>query len=141
MIDPDKTLRDYECHEEDDGYESPDGCWWSCAKDMLVSSDDFCGMCGCGSDTDFDYILVGLRFIAEKFSGSHDEHHVWFKARQEREVAHFGNAAAAQFFYKWADQRKFAEHGSSVPGWLAESGKALLRLMEEAEKIEPKEPE
>ncbi len=138
-IDNTKALADYVCHDEDDGYESPDGCWWANAKDMLVSSDDFCGLCGCGSDTDFAYVLGGLRLIEEKCPSSYAEFGPWFKGKQEREVAHFGNKAATQFFYKWADQRKFAEHGSSVPGWLTDTGKHLLRLMEEAAKIEPEE--
>lgn len=133
-----------------DDPESPDyyvanGCHWDDPAAMLVEAESILNFCGCGLGTDFDYIMGGLAFInqdgdkAPKWPQERDAYDAWWFRRQDKEIAHFGNEAAAQFFYKWADQQGLAEHGGSVPGWLTEDGKKLLSLMRQADALRPQE--
>jgi len=140
---PVKALKDYAYTDEYGGgwSSTPEGCHWDTAREMLLCSDDFIGFCGCGIDGDFEYVLGGLRLINRRFDNDHDNLDAWWKQHREAELKHFGHALSAQFFYKWADKAGLAEHGGSVPGWLTEKGKTLLRLMEEAFVLEPREEE
>lgn len=146
MIDP-KNIRDrlddYRSAEFPDDYICPNDCNWDTARDMLLMSDAILGLCGCGMDGDFDYVMGGLELLAEKApSGplgmaSYEAHSKWYDDFCERRTAHFGSDISAQFFFKWADREGLAEHGTSVPGWLTDTGKRLLALMREAAKREP----
>ena len=146
MIDP-KNIRDrlddYRSDEFPGDYICPNECNWTSAREMLVVSDAIIGLCGCGIDGDFDYIMRGLELLDERCpnndvgEAAYAERRKWYDGLRERRVAHFGSDISAQFFFKWADREGLAEHGSSVPGWLTDAGRRLLSLMREAAKREP----
>lgn len=127
---------DYRSKEFPDSYEDPNGCHWDSASEMLVNSDALLRFCSCGMQTEFAYILGGLELLGDKCPDvprMSPEFEAWWVAHKARESAHFGNDAAAEFFYKWLDREGLAEHGGSVPGWLTKDGERLLALMREAD--------
>jgi len=94
------------------------------------------GLCGCGDhESAFDFVRGGLQLIADVKLGPHytrnagrfdPEFEKWCDDHSKREAAYFGSRGAMFFFYYWADDKGFTEHGGSVPGWLTEEGEAML---------------
>ena len=98
--------------------------------DKLCDSLQFCG---CGMP---EYALVFVRdalsFIEREFGdfkyGSKEREEEW-QTYLKKELEIFGSKGAAYFFYYWAHNMGFEEHGGSVPGWLTHKGKRMVKLL------------
>ena len=78
------------------------------------------GMCACGDpEMNLKYVLEGMSNLGKPSDA---------------------RSPAQWFFLYWLDTEGFTEHGTSLPGWLTESGKCLLSLLKEWDKL-PKEDE
>lgn len=114
----------------------PDGgyfLWKDCHYETLaeIVGIGMLGFCGCGApEENLRYVLGGLELMNEERPGwPHDtmaNFHTWYEGHKARCLAHFGSERAEYFFYYWCDEKKFSEHGGSVPGWLTDSGLQLL---------------
>ncbi|WOH61943.1 hypothetical protein [Bradyrhizobium sp. BWC-3-1] len=111
-------------------YEFSDGCHYDTAADLIQ-----CGVlefCGCGASSEsLSYVRDGLAHIDRKQTEApsyrdRDASTAWWNKWQSDGLALFGNERARWFFYYWADNMGFTEHGGSVPGWLTNEGKELL---------------
>lgn len=112
-----------------DGYFVWEGCHYETLADIVGSG--MLGFCGCGApEENLRYVLGGLALMNEERPGwpsnSMPEFHKWYERHKARCLAHFGSERAEYFFYYWCDEKKFSEHGGSVPGWLTDSGLQLL---------------
>jgi len=109
------------------------GCFHATAGDLLQAG--LLGFCCCGMpDENLRYVLGGLELIESLRSSPQGkvEWSAWWEEHKARELRHFGSERAAYFFYYWcSDPAKLTEHGSGVPGWLTEKGKAMLDLLRE----------
>lgn len=106
---------------------SPDGLSWDSEADALAVG--VLGFCGCGiPEETLEWVGGGLQLIVDIKAKVWDDsnpydYHAW--AADVRE--HFGPERGSEyFFWYWASDRKFTEHGGSVPGWLTELGEQLL---------------
>jgi len=118
--------------EQPDSWYKFDGCDFETAEDLIQTG--FLGFCGCGSpDENLEYIRGALEVIADPYPK--DENRTgwdaWYEAHKARVIEHFGNERSAYFFYYWATKNDLTEHGGSVPGWLTDKGKHLLKLLTE----------
>lgn len=100
------------------------------AQDKLVNALKLC-VCGCPGDA-LDYILGGLEIIAEKAppcAGEDPATHwkTWYAKLLAKRKAHYGSDGAEYFFYYVMDAYGMVEHGSSVPGWLSQTGEEILK--------------
>lgn len=100
------------------GLEDEHGAYWDSPGEFVQGS--VLGFCTCGEpNKNLEYIRNGLRLIknkAERTTG--------------KEISVFGSECATFFFYYWALEKGFTEHGNSVPGWLTDEGEALLSDLE-----------
>lgn len=88
------------------------------------------GFCSCGRpEENLLYIHKGLNLIIEVGPYGRDEYEKWYADHLDRVIKHFGSLDSAYFFYYWADKEGFTEHGGSVPGWLTDKGRDLLKLL------------
>lgn len=110
-------LKDLKEYEVPGGYKDSTGKIWDTPIDMLTMSEDWLGFCGCGTSEEIEYIAEGLKAIGN----GHDH-----------SVEYFGTAAAAQFFYKVADDKGLTNHGGSVPGWVDDKGRQFIRIAKQA---------
>lgn len=118
----------FEDFKKEDGFEDAEGCWHEDAGSLLQTG--ILKFCGCGvPEGNLDYIRGGLELIAEPHPAHHGDWDAWWKDREARVLAHFGNERAKYFFYYWADKEGLTEHGGSVPGWLTDKGKDLLHML------------
>ena len=91
------------------------------------------GFCGCGmAERNLIFVLGGLE-ILEAFGppegATRAESEQFWKERDARIAAHFGNDSSAYFFWYWCAQKDLTEHGGSVPGWLSTKGESLLKIL------------
>ena len=105
--------------ESGDGYIGPDDCWYDSKEAVMQAA--VLHFCTCGHPEDnLAYIRDGLEHIA-----SDAPFEEWVVAGN----ALFGNDRARYFFYYWANQIGLTDHGGSVPGWLTDTGEALLEVL------------
>lgn len=84
--------------------------------------------CGCGNPLgNLEWILEGMNLVDERMKPSpkpwgSPENRAWWEAIDAKELAHFGNERARDFFWYWLDDQEFTEHGGSIPGWLTQKG-------------------
>ena len=92
--------------------------------------------CVCGRPDDaFDYVYKALKLILKL------QTHVWTKImsyedweKENRKL--YGSIGAEYFMYYFLSKKELLEHGSSLPGWLSDSGRKLLRDMKIIKKNE-----
>lgn len=97
--------------------------------------------CGCYTPHDNTlFILKSLALMQERwdalnvaYDGSNPSYSREASSKaygewEKRLIEHFGNDEMKTFFYYWLDKENFTEHGSSLPGWMDDKGKALLAL-------------
>lgn len=117
--------------KQPDGWYKFDGCDYEEAADVLQSG--VLGFCGCGCpEKNLEYIRQALEIIDDprpKWSDEHKSWEAWWPIHKEKVRAHFGNDQSAYFFYYWAAKNDLTEHGGSVPGWLSDKGRTLLKLL------------
>lgn len=90
--------------------------------------------CGCGlPDENVRYIRDALALVDWNRQSIRDQEpeHGWTEYRK-RCTKLFNNHNAEYFMWYWLDMQGYVEHGSSLPGWLSESGEELLEAMNEA---------
>lgn len=121
---------------EQGDYVFTDECHYDTAADLVQIG--MLGFCGCGaSEESLSYVRDGLAHInrlreeSPKQSNGHEAWNKWWEQWQADGLALFGNDRARWFFYYWADQKGFTEHGGSVPGWLTDEGRELLSDLNE----------
>jgi hypothetical protein len=114
--------------KEDGHYETEDGYWYANAVDLLGS---YCGFCGCGDpESVLKLVRDALGLLYDQFPvdgpSNPQEWTIHFKNWRLKELAIFGTHDLALFFWYWADDKKFTDHGTAVPGWLTVRGRELL---------------
>src|SRR5690242_7981750 len=117
--------------------------------DLASAMSAILGWCGCGrQEVALEYLAGGLRLIAE-ISERRELHGVgrdaWYKEYRKRVDGYFNGEGAEYLFYYLCDFHGLIEHGGSVPGWLTDKGKALIKwiakLPKEEEDGEPRKNE
>jgi len=93
---------------QDMPYKDEDGCFWKSKSSYLQIK--IIGLCSCGNP---DEIMEYVKEMLEKLDSKN-----WGKYEDKPYM----------FFVYWANDKGFAEHGSTVRcSWLTEKGKELLR--------------
>lgn len=120
--------------------QNPDGTWqfgedWYESLEQILQV-GICKGCCCGyPQENLEYILSALELIGDRGPdtigprANKDEWNKWWNEHQAKIIAHHGNIRAAYFFYYWANEMEFTEHGGAVPGWLTAKGIELLHLL------------
>lgn len=104
-----------------------DDLWAQSFGDAIMGT---IGFCPCGQPgLALDYIRKGLKTIDRSPDQTYDE---WRQSVNN----HFKSPQEEYFFYYWADKEHLTDHGGSVPGWLTDKGKSVLKLIEELEEYE-----
>lgn len=97
------------------------GAWSGSMLDYIQC--DMLGMDGSGlPEQNLIYIKKGLELLVER-KAEGCEWTPWYKKCLDL----FGNEQSAYFFWYWCDSTELMEVGYSVPGWLSEKGKTLLK--------------
>ena len=88
--------------------------------------------CGCGTEQEFEFLRLGLERIAgfRALLKNRDEWDARYKAWSDETRKLLG--LGEQYLYHTLSEMRppLTEHGGSVPGWLTEDGKDLLRIMQ-----------
>lgn len=100
------------------------------------------GFCGCGNPTAalefIGKVLHHVDWVAENLHPFKGEE--WDVARARHKAngsAIFGPTEGVDYFvYYVLTEKRFLEHGGSVPGWLTESGHMLMALIDEWRELE-----
>jgi len=93
--------------KENDGFLDETGCFWVTRKDYILM--ELLGFCGCGNPEEVaKYVIKFLRILDRKNWRDYDD-------------------LDYMFFVYWANNKGFAEHGSTARcSWLTDKGKELL---------------
>lgn len=94
-------------------------------QDMEGVIADILGFCGCGMPgITIRYVGDALDLLNRRgnITNSYDE---WSSKRDEI----FPSEKEAYFMWYYLDRMGFAEHGSSVPGWITKKGEDVLMLI------------
>lgn len=114
-----------------------DGCSYTYPFDVLQVHEF--GFCGCGLiGGALPYVRKGLRYISNRMQGSAADGlcplaAFWVESENGDAVKQrraLGDEPSAYFFFWWADEKGYTDHGSCLPGWLTDKGKALLELLD-----------
>lgn len=108
--------------------EADEASWDSTAEYIQV---EMLGFCWCGAPEDnLKYVMNGLSHIDK---GSYDgpNRSEWYQSWGAEGALLFGSEGSKRFFFYWADNKGFTEHGIGIPGWLTEEGKILLGALNE----------
>lgn len=116
-------------------FETPQGLCFvdknECDYDNLIDylQSGLLGFCGCGSAiSSLTFVRDGLAHIAWRLE-YYREKNSDYNVVKAKEAEVFSNENIAYFFYYWADNQEFTEHGGSVPGWLTEEGQTMLNIL------------
>jgi len=115
--------------EQPDGWYKYEGCDYETSEDLLQTG--ILGFCGCGcAEENLKHVRGGLECILAL------QEKVWTKKLtwdewNKQALAHFGSEGGKYFFFYWAAEKDFTEHGGAVPGWLSEKGKDVLAMLRE----------
>ena len=118
--------------KKDGYYVDKDGAQYEDATGFIHSG--LMGFCGCGMPEDsLRYVREGMRILRNLQSDvDKDDVEDHYRRHKEACKAHFGSDGAEYFFWYWLnDTMEWAEHGGSVPGWLTETGEAILADLEQ----------
>lgn len=107
------------------------GLSWESPLDYYASK---LGACGCGSpEIHVRYVRDALRAVANApdFTDRvYESYAKWLgklnEWRSDMAEVFRNDNRAEQFMWYWLDRNGYTEHGSCVPGWLTDSGKATL---------------
>jgi len=92
--------------------------------------DEIClmfGFCSCGQPKEVvNYILKSLQLIKKIQDEVWKKTITWEKYHKEVKK-HYHSEGAEYLMYYVLDKNGYTEHGGSVPGWLTDKGKQLLK--------------
>lgn len=101
-------------------------------QDKESELQDKIGFCTCGRrEQNLEYVLKGLLIIGELAFVYEPLSVVTLSDWNSVRDSHFGNEAAAYFFFYWAASKGYTEHGGSVPGWLTAEEEDLIKELKD----------
>jgi hypothetical protein len=112
-------------YKRDGLYYSPNGNSYEDANSFIAEY--VLGFCGCGMPNEaLDHVKQSLGIVYDL------QNKVWtdeitIEQWRESKSRVFASDGAEYFMWYFLNEREFTEHGGSVPGWLTDKGKELLR--------------
>lgn len=83
--------------------------------------------CGCGRPNDVLYYLWKALSLVDDLKENVWENKKTHEEWQADKAKVFSNIGEEYFMWYFLDSNNFTEHGGSVPGWLTDGGKRLLK--------------